>query len=317
MFKSRLLFRLSTLLLVFAMSTASQWSSALSQLARPPANGRMPAFWFAHGSPMLIWPDHLPSGFGSMLAIGGPHGPHAQFLRDFGKLLVSYKPKAIVIFSAHWETRGTIEVTSYDKNPLLYDYYGFPDELYQVKFDSKGSPAVAQRVHDLFAKSNIPSRLVTNGVRGFDHGVFVPFVHMFGAGTDIPVVEVSIDSGLDPQRHIDIGKALDPLRDEGIIILAGGLTIHTFKEPNAWDPSTAPQGFKDFERAVVASIEQTKTGEERNEALKAVTRHPFFRRAHPREEHFVPIYVAAGAGTSSDARVLCDLHGAISIGFGV
>ena len=102
------------------------------------------------------------------------------------------------------------------------------------------------------------------------------------------------------------------------MILSGGLTIHTFKEWNAWDPKTAPQGFLDFEKAVVNSVSSTNV-EERNENMKQITQHPFFKRAHPREEHFVPIYIAAGAGSAEGdkAEVLADIHSAISIAFGV
>jgi aromatic ring-opening dioxygenase catalytic subunit (LigB family) len=154
---------------------------------------------------------------------------------------------------------------------------------------------------------------------------------MFPNPCPIPVVEVSMDGTLDPQRLIDLGKALLPLRyvypetwllitrDEGVVILSGGLTIHTFREWNAWDPTTAPQGFLDFERAVVNSVENAVSVEQRNEQLKAVTQHPFFRRAHPREEHFVPIYIAAGAGSGhgEGVNVLADIHSAITIAFGV
>ncbi len=164
-----------------------------------------------------------------------------------------------------------------------------------------------------------------------------------------------MDGTLDPQRLIDLGKALMPLRysplnsvpfpyprsaaplshnliampspfpedianvsDEGVVILSGGLTIHTFKEFDAWDPKTAPQGFKDFESAVVSSARNNPNPRDRNEAMKKLTQHPFFRRAHPREEHFVPIYIAAGAGSNENdkAVVLADIHSAISIAFG-
>jgi len=111
----------------------------------------------------------------------------------------------------------------------------------------------------------------------------------------------------------------DILRDEGVVILSGGLTIHTFKEVDAWNPQTAPQGFLDFEKSITDAVRTSKSPEERNDNLKMVMRHPFFWRAHPREEHFVPIYIAAGAGSDEGegARVLADIHSAISLAFGV
>jgi len=207
---------------------------------------------------------------------------------------------------------------SYENNHLLYDYYGFPEEMYKVKFESKGSPAVASRIVELLKQNNIMAKALKKG-RGLDHGVFVPFKHMFPSPCPIPILEVSMDGSLDPQRLVELGKALIPLRDEGVVILAGGLTIHTFRETNAWDPKTAPQGFKDFELAVVDSVADVSSVQERNEKMKALTKHPFFRRAHPREEHFVPIYIAAGAGSGEgeSAVVLADVHSAISIAFGV
>jgi aromatic ring-opening dioxygenase catalytic subunit (LigB family) len=167
-------------------------------------------------------------------------------------------------------------------------------------------------------ENNIRTRTLRQG-RGLDHGVFVPFKLMFPNPCPIPIVEVSMDASLDPQRLLKLGRALSPLRDEGIAILSGGLTIHTFKEWNAWDPKTAPQGFKDWERSVCDSVRDAMSPTERNENLKALVDHPFFRRAHPREEHFVPIYIAAGAGSEEGDRaaVLADIHSAVSIAFGV
>jgi len=293
----------------------SSWRKQLDAL---PVGGRIPAFFFAHGSPLLIWPERLPASL-PLDSIGGPRGPNAQFLKDFGKTLVEkYNPKAIVVFSAHWETHGQIEVMSYERNHLLYDYYNFPEEMYRVKFESKGSPAVASRIVELLQRNNIKTRTLRQG-RGLDHGVFVPFKLMFPTPCPIPIIEVSMDATLDPERLLELGRALIPLRDEGVLILSGGLTIHTFKEWDAWNPKTAPQGFKDFEKSIVDSVNNSMTTVERNENLKEIMRHPFFRRAHPREEHFVPIYIAAGAGSSDGdgAYVLADIHSAISIAFGV
>ncbi|KAJ3048396.1 hypothetical protein HK097_010561, partial [Rhizophlyctis rosea] len=274
------------------MSTPSAWQSNLSALAKADTS-KLPAIFLAHGSPLLLYPENQPLRFGSLTSIGGPKGPHQQFLREFGPfLLKTYQPKAIVVFSAHWETDKEIEVMDYENNHLLYDYYGFPDEMYKITFESKGSHTVAQRVVELLQKSNIPAKTITKG-RGLDHGVFIPFKLMFPSPSPIPIIEVSISSTLLPSHHIAIGKALAPLRSEQILIISGGLSIHTFKEVDAWDPQKSPEGFKDFERQIVKSVDESDGGE-RNRKLEEVVKHPYFRRAHPREEHFVPIYVAAG-----------------------
>ena len=99
--------------------------------------------------------------------------------------------------------------------------------------------------------------------------------------------------------------------------MSGGLTIHTFREPHAFDPDAAPQGFKDFEKHAAECAELSNEDNKRNIALKNATNHPYYRRAHPREEHFVPLYVAAGAGSDGTSQVIGRLHGALSIAFGL
>ncbi|KAL2912637.1 hypothetical protein HK105_207853 [Polyrhizophydium stewartii] len=280
---------------------------------------RQPVIFLAHGSPALIWPKSEPARKFALDTVGGPDGPHVKFLQAYGPhLLKQYKPKALVVFSAHWETDGPIQVTDNKQNPLYYDYYGFPEPLYNLDFRSEGSTALSNRIVELLNKSGIPAEKLPDKGRGLDHGVFVPFIHMLPNPVGIPIVEVSMHSNLDPKKLIDLGKAVAPLRDEGVLIISGGLTIHSFREPEAWDHRKAPQGFKDFENAVKAAINENKTPEERNAALIATAKHPYFRRAHPREEHFVPIFIAAGAGSHPDdtARVVCDLHGAITAEFG-
>lgn len=146
-----------------------------------------------------------------MVKLGGHNGSLPQFLQRFGKFLLdNFKPKAIVVFSAHWETDGSVEVMAYDKNPLFYDYYGFPAEMYKISFESKGSPEVATKVINLLNANKIPAKTITKG-RSLDHGVFIPFKLMFPDPFEVPMVEVLMNS-LDPQRLIDIGKALAPLR---------------------------------------------------------------------------------------------------------
>jgi aromatic ring-opening dioxygenase catalytic subunit (LigB family) len=295
--------------------TSKQWTELLNSLPDPV--DKLPAVFLAHGSPMLLSPEKEANKLAALSSVGGPRGLHKQFLKEFGPfLLKKYKPKAIVVFSAHWETRGTIEVMSNDENELYYDYYGFPKEMYEITWKSKGSHELAERIIGLFKKSNIPAKASKNQ-RGLDHGVFIPFKIMFPDPFEIPLVEVSIDEGLDPERHIAIGKAIDALRSEGVLIISGGLTIHTFQDWSAWNPDTAAQGFKDFENDVKASIDSTNSVEERNKALVEVSKHPYYRKAHPRTEHFIPIYVAAGAGSEGKAKVVCGLHGAITAVFGL
>ncbi|KIO33565.1 hypothetical protein M407DRAFT_240973 [Tulasnella calospora MUT 4182] len=314
-------------------TTKDEWQKALSELpeVKEGDGKKIPAFFFAHGSPILIWPKSKPprpGPFGEMIKYQGPESPLSDFLKDFGKVILDkYKPKAIVVFSAHWEESGDMLVTDYgEDNPLLYDYYGFDPEFYEVTFSSKGDSDVAKRVVDLLQKAGIRSRLTTakesrgrdgrgfNGP-GLDHGVFVPFKVMWGDKAPLPIVQVSIDESLRPEKEWALGKAVDALRSEGLLILSGGLTIHTFQDFTAWTEHTAAPEVVAFSKAILDACSQPK--ESRKAAMEALTRHPGFRRSHPREEHFVPIYVAAGAGEDGEAKVLNGNHGTATVAFGL
>ncbi|KAJ7582588.1 Extradiol ring-cleavage dioxygenase class III enzyme subunit B [Mycena floridula] len=309
--------------------TQPEWRAALDSL---PASSRIPAFFFAHGSPMLAFS-------GSSVALGpradalkqqGPQGPLALFLKDFGPaLLKTYKPKGIVVFSAHWETYKERLVTDYgDENPLLYDYYGFDRELYQLKFKSRGDSALSNRVVEALKKAGYvartSSKLENRGEdgRGFkgpglDHGVFIPFRLMFGAEfMDIPIVEASIDGDLSPESNWKLGKSVSALRDEGILILSGGLTIHNLRDFSSFSPETASAVCKEFDQAVIKAL-TIPDADERKKAMQDLTNHPGFRAAHPREDHFVPLYVAAGAGEGGKAKVLNGGYGISTVAFGL
>ncbi|KAK4704950.1 4,5-DOPA dioxygenase extradiol, partial [Phenoliferia sp. Uapishka_3] len=317
------------------LSTRDEWSKELELLpSLEKTGGLIPSIFLAHGQPLLVYPPTLAaerSGFGPLLETQGPNGTLAQFLRDLGPVLLEkYKPKAIVVFSAHWESPSERLVTDYGaENPLLMDYFGFPDELYKVEFESRGDHALSERIVELYKAAGIRARLSPKieprgeDGRGFsgpglDHGVFVPFKLMFGDKAPIPIVQVSIDSSLSPEEEWKIGAALAPLRGEGILIVSGGLTIHTFRDFGAFAPSTAKPPYKDFEESIIKAAAIPEP-EKRKAALFHLTTHPGFRLAHPREEHFVPLYIAAGAGSDGggDAKLLSGIHGAKTIAFGV
>jgi len=309
--------------------TQAQWREALAALPAVPSGGKIPSFFFGHGQPMLIWPESVPPPDREMFASMGPKGPLATFLKDFGPALMEkYKPKAIVVFSAHWETRRERVVTDYgDENPLLMDYFGFTPELYQVQFKSRGDSALSRKIVELFKKHDLPARtsvkLEPRGRdgRGFsgpglDHGVFVPFKLMFGDTIDIPVVQVSIDESLSPEANWEVGKALDELRSEGVLILSGGLMIHTFQDFSAFSEDTAKPIYKTWDRAILDAV-ATPTPEARRKAMMDLTSHPGFRKSHPREEHFIPLYIAAGCGAEGEARVISGIYGAPTFAFGL
>ncbi|KAF9262189.1 Extradiol ring-cleavage dioxygenase, class III enzyme, subunit B [Marasmius fiardii PR-910] len=307
-----------------------EWRASLDALPATPDN--IPAFFFAHGSPVLAYSSSstTASGRAGIQAWQGSSGPLANFLRDFGPtLLKKYTPKGIVVFSAHWETLGERVVTDYgDENPLLMDYYGFPDALYKLKFRSRGDSRLSKRVVELFKDAGYlartTSKLEPRGEdgRGFpgpglDHGVFVPFRIMFGEEfTDIPIVQVSIDASLSPEGNWKTGKAVTELRKEGILVLSGGLTIHNLRDFSAFHPDTAQPLYHEFHKAMIDAL-QIPENESRKTALMDLTTHRGFRLANPREEHFVPLYVAAGAGEEGRVTVLNGLFGIATVAFGL
>ncbi|KAM6500676.1 Extradiol ring-cleavage dioxygenase, class III enzyme, subunit B [Amanita muscaria] len=304
--------------------TQADWRKALDDLPGSPNN--IPAVFFAHGSPLLAYPSQV----GGSDNNHGPTGLLASFLKDFGPaLLQKYKPKGIVVFSAHWETHGQRLVTDYgDENPLLMDYYGFPPELYQLKFKSRSDSALAHRVVEVLTKAGQRARTIPKTEprgedgRGFegpglDHGVFVPFRIMFGTEfTEIPIVQVSIDGSLTPEENWALGKAVAPLREEGILILSGGLGIHNLRDRGAFAASTARPIYHEFDKAVHEAV-AISDGADRKKALAELTKHAGFRAAHPREEHLIPIYVAGGAGEEGGVHVLMREYGLPTVAFGV
>jgi len=309
--------------------TQAEWQKALEELPSTP--DKIPAFFFAHGSPMLAFPE---SGSGGrpkeILDAMGPNGHLASFLRDFGPtLLKKYKPKGIVVFSAHWETSGERLVTDYgDENPLLMDYYGFQPELYELKFKSRGDSSLSERIVDIFTQAGLKARKTPQSEdrgsdgRGFtgpglDHGVFVPFRIMFGHEfTNIPIVQVSIDASLSPEKNWEIGQAVSKLREEGHLILSGGLTIHNLRDFSSFAEGTAGPLYKEFNKAVLDALSVVDP-EARKQALIALTEHGGFRSAHPRADHFVPLYVAAGAGDDGPVSIVSALYGAPTVAFGL
>ncbi|QRW05749.1 aromatic ring-opening dioxygenase LigB subunit [Ceratobasidium sp. AG-Ba] len=311
-------------------TTDEAWKAALDALPSAEANnGKIPAFFFGHGSPMLL---REPSTEGRMASLTkqAQRGPLARFLSMFGPaLLEKYKPKGIVVFSAHWEESDEVLVTNYNENPLLMDYFGFEQSMYEVKFKSRGDSAISTRIVAALQDGGLKAR--TLGAMesrgrdgrpgapgtGLDHGVFVPFKLMFGDEfTSVPIVEVSQDESLSPDKNWAIGKAVDVLRSEGYLILSGGLTVHTFRDWSAWDESTAAPPYRALHQSLLEAI-QVEDPKDRRAALTVLTKHAGFRLAHPREEHFTPIYIAAGAGENGKTRLLDATYGQVTAAFGI
>ena len=191
-------------------------------------------------------------------------------------------PTAILVVTAHWESRE-FAISSGASHELLYDYGGFPAHTYQLTYPAPGDPQLAARISDLLAEAGIAHRL--DPQRGWDHGVFIP-LKVMRPEADIPVVALSVRADLDPTAHLELGRALRPLRDEGVLIVGSGASFHHFQNFG----SPLAQRFDDWLNKVMV-----RPDAERREALAHWTDAPAARVAHGREEHLIPLMVAAGA----------------------
>jgi aromatic ring-opening dioxygenase catalytic subunit (LigB family) len=226
----------------------------------------------------------------------------ASYLRSVHDLPPA-PPKALLVVSAHWEEDVPTVMTTVQP-PMLFDYYGFPEESYQLSWPAPGSPALAARVRTLLDEAGIPND--EDGTRGFDHGTFVPLMLTYPKA-EVPAVQLSLKRGLDPAQHVEIGRALQPLRDEGIFIVASGMTFHNLRALRHPSAPAISEAFDAWLRAVMA-----EESEARNTGLVGWRSAPAARQAHPREEHLLPLMVAAGAA-GHDRAVL----GFSGTGFGV
>lgn len=198
------------------------------------------------------------------------------------------KPKAIIVISGHWEESEFTVATS-PKPSMFYDYYGFPQHTYELQYPAPGSQILAQKIVHLLKQAGITVQ--TDPRRGFDHGVFIPLLVAF-PDADIPVVPISLKSGLDPAEHLAMGKALKSLREEGVLIIGSGMSYHNmgaFRTPYALQPSTL------FDTYLTDTVSQDDK-DSRFDGLEKWSEGPAARNAHPREEHLIPLMVAAGAG---------------------
>lgn len=217
----------------------------------------------------------------------------SAYLRSL-RSLPSKPPKALLVVSAHWEARVPTVMTS-PRPPMLYDYHGFPPETYALQWPAPGDPEVAARVEELLGAAGFQT--ATDARRGFDHGAFVPLKLTYPEA-DIPTVQLSLTAGLDPAEHIRMGRALAPLRDEGVFIIGSGMTYHNMR--GFRDPSGRPVS-EAFDAWLRESA--TATADERDERLAAWSRAPSARAAHPREEHLLPLMVVAGAAGADRGAV--------------
>jgi aromatic ring-opening dioxygenase catalytic subunit (LigB family) len=232
------------------------------------------------------------------MEFGPPFGPHAfDKLRAYLAGLIDSlpeHPKAILVVSGHWEElKPTVSTAA--KPGMLFDYYGFPEHTYHLSYPAPGAPDLAHRVRGLLQAAKIDCD--TDDSRGFDHGVFVPQL-IIDPGATIPVVMLSMQHDLDPAAHLAIGKAIAPLRDEGVLIIGSGSSYHNLREFFGPRGNDAALAFDDW---LHETATQTDPGG-REARLEAWAQAPGARDCHPREDHLIPLMVAAGAAGSDPGR---------------
>ena len=238
----------------------------------------------------------LPHGGGPCFFMDWTWGPAETwkategFLQSLAATLPE-RPKALLVVSAHWEERAFTVATT-PSPELIYDYSGFPAHTYQLTWPAPGSPTLAARVAELLGKAGLP--IATDAHRGYDHGVFVPLKVAFPEA-EIPTVSLSLavssDGSFDPELHLAAGRALAPLRDEGVLIVASGMSFHNLRA--YMRPETVERA-REFDAWLTATVESPEP--ERSRRLAAWSSAPNARFSHPREEHLIPLLVAAGAG---------------------
>jgi aromatic ring-opening dioxygenase catalytic subunit (LigB family) len=208
---------------------------------------------------------------------------------------IGVTPKAVLMISAHWE-EDEFTLMSSARPPMIYDYGGFPDYTYHLHYDAPGDPALAARARMLIESAGIPARLDAD--RGFDHGAFTP-LNVIYPKADVPVVQLSLKTGLDPQTHLAMGRVIAPLRDEGVLIVGSGLSYHNLRQffsPGAYRPS------REFDAWLSGAVLDGAAAD-RAKLLTNWEAAPSARAAHPRAEHLLPLMVAAGAAGDDSAEL--------------
>jgi aromatic ring-opening dioxygenase catalytic subunit (LigB family) len=232
----------------------------------------------------------IPHGGGPCFFMDPPaNDPHrweglASYLRGIDASLGA-RPRAVLVISGHWETaQPTVNVA--ERPTLLFDYHGFPEHTYRLKYPVAGATDLEPRVRSLLAAAGFD--LGVDSKRGLDHGVFVPFLLIYPRA-DVPIMQLSLQQSLDPGQHLAIGRALAPLRKQGVLIVGSGMSYHNLAAMFSGGGAPAAAAFD-------AWLEETVTDTEaRDRRLMAWRDAPGGRESHPRAEHLLPLMVAAGA----------------------
>lgn len=247
---------------------------------------RLPTYFLSHGGGP--WPWMMEGSRGTFDALDASLKAMRRELRE--------APRAVLMVTAHWE-EPVFALSSAARPPMVYDYYGFPAPMYAIRYDAPGDPDLAARAAGLLQGGGMPARL--DPQRGFDHGTFSLMQALYPEA-EMPVVQLSIRADFDPAAHLAAGRLLAPLRDEGVLIVGSGLSFHNLRalgNPAAQAPSQM------FDRWLQQSLVDL-SGDERAGRLLQWEVAPAARVAQPREDHLLPLHVAAGAAGSDAGEMI-------------
>ncbi len=238
---------------------------------------RLPTYFISHGGGP--WP-YLDGPFRRMF------DQLEQSLKDIRRELGD-APRAVLVISGHWEETG-FAISSGEQPGMVYDYSGFPEHTYRIRYGAPGSPALARRIQALLQAGGLPARL--DAERGYDHGTFSVMKPLYPE-EDLPVVQISIARGYDPELHLRVGRLLAPLRDEGVLIIGSGLSYHNLSEARG---TAGVEPSRQFDAWLHETLIDA-TPEERTAKLIEWERAPMARAAHPEEDHLIPLMAVVGA----------------------
>lgn len=241
---------------------------------------RLPTYFISHGGGPWPWLSDMRA------ALAPLERSLARMPSELGQV-----PKAVLMISGHWE-RDAFTVMTSAQPPMVYDYYNFPPETYKITYPAPGAPDFAARATELIAKAGLP--VTQDAGQGYDHGTFVPMALMYPQA-DMPLFQISMRHSYDPQEHLALGRALAPLRDQGVLIVGSGLSYHNLRAfgPQARVPSTKFDGWLTDVLALPPA--------ERSAAITQWEQAPYARQCHTQEDHLVPLFTALGAAEADPA----------------
>jgi len=237
--------------------------------------------------PRVLFLSH---GGGPMPLLGDED--HQEMVNNLKVIVTKIKkPSAVIVVSAHWEEKVPT-ITSGANPSLIYDYYGFPKEAYDVEYPCSGEPFLADQVTTLLSSAGIKYRL--DKQRGFDHGLFVPLKIMYPEA-DIPCIQLSLVQDLNPAEHIRIGKALSSIKNDDLLIIGSGFSFHNMKAFFSTETNDSKKMNETFEQWLIDTCSNPDIEEaERVQRLENWEQAPFARYCHPREEHLLPLHICYG-----------------------